>query len=259
MSASNRQSVCSCSYLVLDLVAVGVEQLLEVGGEHVDAGLERGNARAYVLHQLPLENFAQVRRAELVHQQRVLALQEHLLVLQRVPDRLHHRVHRYLVSQDTGQDWTGNTGQETRKQPRRQTCKHASNMYELLKSTVRNSIANTVQYIQLQVKHNTSTRSTVLHSPINVIRVQVCDSTPQSMRTLRLLMSAWLRFTTPMMPSLTGITSPLSMSIASVPWSMRSSLVSTQMVRAPSGSTSRDSFSAAHTTRAQLHIRLEYE
>ena len=51
--------------------------------------------------------------------------------------------------------------------------------------------------------------------------------------TFFLWISSWLRFTTPMMPSFTGITRPHRTSYASVPRSIRSSLVNTANVRRP--------------------------
>lgn len=56
----------------------------------------------------------------------------------------------------------------------------------------------------------------------------------QLSRTFLLLMSAWLRLMTPIMPSFTGITRPHRTSTASVPWSIRSSFVITAKVRRPS-------------------------
>ena len=52
------------------------------------------------------------------------------------------------------------------------------------------------------------------------------------------LISCWDRLITPIMPSLTGITRPHKMSMASVPASIKSSLVITAKVLLPSGSTS---------------------
>mmetsp|Transcript_316 Transcript_316/g.1058 ORF Transcript_316/g.1058 Transcript_316/m.1058 type:complete len:336 (-) Transcript_316:474-1481(-) len=57
--------------------------------------------------------------------------------------------------------------------------------------------------------------------------------------------SRWLRQTTPTKPRRSGITRPRSTSMASVPRSMRSSLVRTPIVRSPSGSTSCASWSAS--------------
>ena len=52
------------------------------------------------------------------------------------------------------------------------------------------------------------------------------------------LMSAWLLLTTPIIPSLTGITRPHNTSMASVPWSIKSSLVITAKVLRPKTDTS---------------------
>mmetsp|Transcript_9629 Transcript_9629/g.19563 ORF Transcript_9629/g.19563 Transcript_9629/m.19563 type:complete len:227 (+) Transcript_9629:947-1627(+) len=60
------------------------------------------------------------------------------------------------------------------------------------------------------------------------------------------------RFTTPTYPIARGTDRLLSMSDASVPGSIRSSFVSTPMVRSPSGSTARASFTASLFARSVL-------
>lgn len=55
----------------------------------------------------------------------------------------------------------------------------------------------------------------------------------ETLDTFWLLMSAWLRLTTPIIPNLTGMTRPHKTSIASVPWSIKSSFVTTAKVRRP--------------------------
>ena len=66
------------------------------------------------------------------------------------------------------------------------------------------------------------------------------------------MMSCWLRFTTPIIPSLTGMTFPVRRSTASVPSSMMSSFVQTASVLLPFGSISRASFRASDVARSVL-------
>lgn len=60
------------------------------------------------------------------------------------------------------------------------------------------------------------------------------------------------RFTTPIKPNFRGYTLPERISNALVPWSMRSILVRTPIVRLPSGSTWRASFRASEFTISTL-------
>ena len=66
------------------------------------------------------------------------------------------------------------------------------------------------------------------------------------------LMSCCDLLTTPIIPSLTRTTLPFSMSDASVPRSIKSSLVQTPMVRSPAGSTSLAIFNASELAKSEF-------
>uniref|UniRef100_A0A8W7Q0F7 Uncharacterized protein n=1 Tax=Anopheles coluzzii TaxID=1518534 RepID=A0A8W7Q0F7_ANOCL len=106
---------------------------------------------------------------------------------------------------------------------------------------VRHVLAVRVQQRLELGRHHVDARLQIRQTVADVVHQQPVERFGQvrgavARRQRRVL--ALQRFITPMMPSFTGMTRPHRMSIASVPASIRSSLVSTASVRRPSGSTS---------------------
>mmetsp|Transcript_8579 Transcript_8579/g.25839 ORF Transcript_8579/g.25839 Transcript_8579/m.25839 type:complete len:282 (-) Transcript_8579:334-1179(-) len=102
-------------------------------------------------------------------------------------------------------------------------------------------------WARLMVPHSAATDEYSSDCTKNFLSASLAD-----LMSIPSLMSAWHRFTTPTYPSASGTTLFSSAASALVPLSMMSSLVSTPMVLAPSGSTCLARVRASELARSAL-------